>query len=296
MNIKDKPETDERRLQRLYRKRVAIFLFCVVLTIVVLSTVFDALQTWNRLEWTERQRDQWQRPSDVIQELNLKPGSVAVDLGSGVGYFTLKLSNTVGKTGKVVAVDILKFPLQVLRVRTLLSGQHNVDTILAEPDNPHLTAGSVDAVLIANTFHEIAHPSEVLDHLFQSLKPGGRLVIVDRGPPPGETESQHPDSERHEIAPDLVEDEIVKEGFEVIRRQDHFIDQPGEDNVWWLIVASRPLQGGNQSSVRNHSCVEFRSSALPGQRWSGDGCSPTSRCATCTRSLPGRSVNVHAAA
>ena len=245
MKVEVKAETDERRVRRLYRKRVAIFLFCVVLSVVVLSTVFDALQTWNRLEWVERQRDQWQRPGDVIQELKLKPGGVAVDLGSGVGYFALKLSNTVGKTGKVLAVDILKFPLQVLRVRTLLSGQHNVDVILGEPDNPHLTVGRVDAVLIANTFHEIAHPSEVLDHLFQCLKPGGRLVIVNRGPRPGETKSQHTDTERHEIAPDLVENEIVKEGFEVMRREDHFIDQPGEDNVWWLIVASRPLQGGN---------------------------------------------------
>lgn len=185
----------------------------------------------------ERARDQWQRPGEVIQKLNLKEGSVIVDLGSGVGYFSLKLSRVVGKSGKVLPVDIKKFPLRVLRTRAFFEGEHNLDVILGEPDNPHLPTGRVDAVLILNTYHELTHPALILDHLFRSLKPGCRLVIVDRGP--SVAHEPAPESEDHAIASIEVEATLRRQGFEVIERDDHFTNQPG-DGLWWIIVAQKP--------------------------------------------------------
>ena len=204
-------------------------------------TGYDAILTLSNLEKVERERDQWQRPGDIIKELNLKGGDTVVDLGSWVGYFALKLARSVGRSGTVLSVDIQKFPLRVLRIRAVLKGDHNIDTILGEPDNPHLSPGSVDDVLIANTYHELTSPEPVLDHLFQSLKPGGRMVIVDRGPPAGQPVRSHFANERHEIAPELVEADIRRRGFEVIQRDDHFTQQPAEDNIWWLIVSRKPL-------------------------------------------------------
>jgi ubiquinone/menaquinone biosynthesis C-methylase UbiE len=241
LNSEIRTDIDECKLRRKYRIRVAIFVLSVGLALVVLSTGYDAIRTLSNLETMEHERDQWQRPGDVIQELNLKKGNVVVDLGSGVGYFALKLAPSVGRSGKVLAVDIQKFPLRVLRIRAVLSVEDNIDTILGESDNPHLPPGSVDAVLIANTYHELTHAGAVLDQLFRSLKPGGRLVIVDRGPPVGKRETPHAATKRHEIAPELVEGDIRRQGFEVVRREDHFTQQPVEDYNWWLIVSRKPL-------------------------------------------------------
>ena len=114
------PELDEHKLRSVYRRRVAIFAFCGILIVIVSGTIYDAIQTWVHLEAVERERDQWQRPTDVIQELNLADGNTAADLGAGVGYFALKLSETVGRSGRVLAIDILKYPLYVLRIRAFI--------------------------------------------------------------------------------------------------------------------------------------------------------------------------------
>src|SRR6185295_6794469 len=104
--------------------------------------------TLNRLDAVESERDQWQRPADVLRALDLRPGNTVVDLGSGAGYFALKLSPVVGERGQVLAVDLRKLSLFFLWTRALLRGQHNVHVIVGKEDNPRLPAGAVDAVLI----------------------------------------------------------------------------------------------------------------------------------------------------
>lgn len=225
-------------IQRRYRIRVSIFAVCAVLTLAALGTTYNAIQTLNRLERVEGERDKWQRPADVIQELNLREGSVVADLGSGVGYFALKLSVTVGNSGRVLAVDILRFPLHVLASRTILERLGNIDTILGKTDDPHLPPGAVDAILVANTYHELTDSKAIVTHLFRSLKPSGRLVILDRGPGAGANESRESEAAHHEIAPASVEEEILHGGFEVIKREDNFTTSP-DHHVWWLIVARK---------------------------------------------------------
>jgi hypothetical protein len=93
-------------IQRTYRVRVALFVLGAGLLVLLLSYLYRGIQTLNALDQIERERDHWQRPSDVIQALNLHEGSVVVDFGSGADYFALKLSPVVGKRGSVVADDI----------------------------------------------------------------------------------------------------------------------------------------------------------------------------------------------
>jgi ubiquinone/menaquinone biosynthesis C-methylase UbiE len=227
-------------LQRTYRVRVALFLIGSVLLVLLLSYLYQGVQTLSALDQIERDRDQWQRPSDVIQALNLHEGGVVVDFGSGLGYFTLKLSSLVGKNGVVVAEDIRRQSLVLLRIRALLQGQHNLQIVRGETDDPRLPAGFADAVLIANTFHELTAPKLILHHLADSLKPGGRLVIVDRGPRSGAVESRETRAEQYELRLDLVETEARSAGFEIISREDRFIDRPADAHVWWLIVTRKP--------------------------------------------------------
>jgi predicted methyltransferase len=234
-----KPISDA-NIQRAYRIRITLFLIGALLLVLLLTYLYSGFQTLNALGQIERERDQWQRPADVIQALNLREGSVVVDLGSGVGYFALRLSPVVGKRGRVMAVDILKEPLAFLWVRSFMRNQHNIDIIYGYPDNPRLPTDVADGVLLANTYHEFAQPMPILDHLFQSLKPGGRLVIVDHGPRTAGGQSREIEGQHHELRPELVEPEVRHAGLEIISRQDHFIDQPNDDHVWWLIVSQKP--------------------------------------------------------
>lgn len=234
------PQPDEHKLRRRYRWRVSIFALCAIMTVIVLGAVYDAIETLTRLETVERERDQWQRPGNVIQELNLEDGSIVADLGAGVGYFALKLSVKVGRPGRVLAVDILKYPIFVLRTRAFIVHQHNISTILGDSDDPHLPVGSVDAVLIANTYHELTAPKAVLAHLHRSLKRGGRSVILDHAARFGSSNSRQSEAVHHEITRAEVEDELLGEGFEILKRDDRFVDRTDEDHVWWLITARKP--------------------------------------------------------
>jgi predicted methyltransferase len=203
---------------------------CAILILLALNTLYAFTNTLNRLEVVESERDRWQRPLDVLQALDLRPGGTVVDLGSGAGYFALKLSPAVGVRGQVLAVDLRKLSLFFLWTRALQKGQHNVQVIVGEEDDPRLPAGTVDAVLICNTYHEFSNPELMLHRVFQSLRSGGRLVIVDRAA--RAIEAQH----THEVPLPVVEGQLRKQGFEIVHRDDSFINRPGDD-VWWLLTA-----------------------------------------------------------
>src|SRR5262252_3636553 len=75
---------------------------------------YQGLRTLQELTAVEADRDQWQRPSEIIQALNVAPSAAVADLGSGSGYFALKLSSVVGSEGVVYAIDIRRTPLAFL--------------------------------------------------------------------------------------------------------------------------------------------------------------------------------------
>ena len=88
----------------------------------------------------------------------------------------------------------------------------------------------------------------MLDQTFRALRSGGRLVVLDRGPRSYHGESREIQMQRYQIAASIAEDEIRQSGFEIISRDDRFIDRPAverpgdrqDDHVWWLIVARKP--------------------------------------------------------
>ena len=236
------------QVQRAYRVRVALFFVLVVIMVVALFLIYQLSQTFYQLDLAEGERDRWQRPDDVIESLNLKDGNAVADIGSGVGYFSLKLAPKVAERGSVLAEDILGESLTFLWLRAFLHHQTNIRIIQGDPDDPHLPERGVDAVLIANSYHEFTRPLAILDHTFRALRSGGRLVVLDRGPRSYHGESREIQMQQYKIAASTAEDEIRQRGFEVISRDDHFIDRlaterPGDrpdDHVWWLIVARKP--------------------------------------------------------
>jgi hypothetical protein len=103
-------------------------------------------------------------------------------------------------------------------------------------------------VLIANSYHEFTNPLAILDHTFRALRSDGRLVVLDRGPRSYHGESREIQMQQYQIAASVAEGEIRQRGFEVLSRDNRFIDRPAverpgdrpDDHVWWLIVARKP--------------------------------------------------------
>jgi len=124
-------------------------------------------------------RDTTQKPTEVIAAMDLKPGMTAADLGTGIGYMLPFLSAAVGPTGKVFAEDIFPDFLDQARDRAKEKALGNVEFVLGTIKDPKLPANAVDRILILDAYHHFDFPADMLGVIARSLKPGGRLVIID---------------------------------------------------------------------------------------------------------------------
>ena len=124
-------------------------------------------------------RDNWQQPERVIAALGLEPGDRVADLGSGSGYFTLRLSKAVGPEGRVYAVDVDEEMNAYLRERVEQAGAANVEVVLGRFEDPLLPDGGIDLVLTVDTYHHIDERPAYFRNLQRDLAPGGRVAVID---------------------------------------------------------------------------------------------------------------------
>ena len=153
-------------------------------------------------------RDSWQRPEEVIELLDSTDGMTVVDLGAGTGYFLSHLSEAVGTTGRVLALDSEPGMVDFMMTRVEEEGLRNVRPDLVPPDDPALSPRSVDRILVVNTWHHIRERDDYARKLLTTLRPGGRVVVIDFT-----DESPIGPSVSHRLAPEAVADELREAGF-----------------------------------------------------------------------------------
>ena len=130
-------------------------------------------------------RDIWQKPDQIMDTLGIADGSRVVDIGAGGGYFTVRLSRRVGPNGVVWAEDVQPAMLEAIKRRVAKDvakdNLRNVRTHQGSSSDPMLPAGSVDAVLILETYQEIQYgnPLLFLQNVRAALREGGRVGIID---------------------------------------------------------------------------------------------------------------------
>lgn len=139
---------------------------------------FDAEESARRFD--DPARDTWQVPDQVIAALNLKRGQSVADIGAGTGYFTVRLAKSKASP-KVYATDIEPSMVKYLRERAAKEGLDNVVVVQASHDKPNLPE-PVDLVLVVNTYHHIGNREAYFLRLAKSIKPGGRVAIIDFKP------------------------------------------------------------------------------------------------------------------
>ena len=142
--------------------------------------------SYHGIPWLNRpERIQEENPEEMLEQLEVQPGMTVCDMGCGDGYYTMELAKRVGPTGKVIAVDIQPEMLQELSRRCERNNLKNVEMILGLPHDPKLPTGKVDLILMVDVYHEFSNPVEMLTSMRESLKPNGRIALVEfRGEDP----------------------------------------------------------------------------------------------------------------
>jgi ubiquinone/menaquinone biosynthesis C-methylase UbiE len=124
-------------------------------------------------------RDSWQQPDRVVESLALAPGAQVADLGVGGGYFTWRLADSVGESGRVYAVDVDPDMTSHIAEQSRERGYANVQAILAEFDDPLLPEAGVDLIFTCNTYHHLEDREEYFRRAAKYLRPGGRVAVVE---------------------------------------------------------------------------------------------------------------------
>lgn len=145
---------------------------------------FDDAEQWAK-EFDDPARDQWQMPDRVIAALGLKKGQSVADIGAGTGYFTSRLARS-SAAPKVFASDIEASMVKYLEARATKEKLTNIVAVQASATSPNLPE-AVDLILIVDTMHHLEAREAYFKNLGKSLKPGGRIAIVDwkKGGPMG---------------------------------------------------------------------------------------------------------------
>jgi SAM-dependent methyltransferase len=165
-------------------------------------------------DWLVRpEREQEEQPDAALDAIGIVKGSTVADIGAGVGYMTWRLAERVGPRGKVYGNDIQPEMLRQLRRNMEQRHLSNVEPLLGAIDDPKLPAHSLDLVLMVDVYHEFSEPQAMLRHIRESLRPDGRLVLLEyRGEDPAV-----PIRPEHKMTIDQVKAELGPEGFRLDR-------------------------------------------------------------------------------
>lgn len=178
---------------------------------------FSGAERWAKI-FDDPERDAWQKPHEVIEALALRPDAAVADIGSGTGYFAVRLAYVV-PGGRVYGVDTEPDMVRYLAERARREGLANLESIAGRPDDPRLPA-KVDLALLVDVYHHIDGREAYFRRLRGSLKPGARLAIVDF-----RLDSSYGPPRSARIAPGQVKAELERAGYRPVKEHDFLPNQ-----------------------------------------------------------------------
>jgi ubiquinone/menaquinone biosynthesis C-methylase UbiE len=191
-----------------------IFLGCLVFTVLTscLHQPWDIDAYIKNLERPDR--DEYQKPDEVLTALRITLGITVADIGAGSGYFTRRFAKAVGETGKVFAVDVEQKMLDYNRAELSKLGlMENTELILAKPDNPSLPINQIDLIFFCNVYHHLENHTAYAAKLTSALTDSGRVVIIDYYPDERSGKLEFP---KHHLVPqERVIQQMDQVGFRV---------------------------------------------------------------------------------
>ncbi len=207
------------------RKLVCLLAFCAAAFPQVAEQANAGYKTKEGREGVARnladpKRNDLQRPRDIVDAMDLKPGGVVADVGTGVGFMLPYLSHAVGDSGQVIAEDIQNDFLDKAKTKVQLARLTNVKFVLGTDMDPNLPANTLEGVLILDVYHHFDYPEVMLSHIRDSLLSDGKLAIVEYYKRPGASPGGDPNRAVEHIRLDQADmiHEVEENGFRLISK------------------------------------------------------------------------------
>lgn len=212
---------------------------------------------WTGGPWLLRAtREQEERTSRVMTELQLKPGMTVADVGCGNGYYTLKLAKAVAgdqpenQQGKIYGVEIQEEYFGQLRQRAADADIKNIELIIGEVHDPNLPPESCDLIILVDVYHEFSHPEHMLKNMRKALKPNGTLALLEFR----SEDLRVPIKTEHKMSKDQIMKELEPNGYKLVRE---FNDLPWQHLMFFArddspleAIKPTPNDGGYAEAVK----------------------------------------------
>ena len=164
--------------------------------------------------------------SRLAELMQWKPGIAVADIGAGDGSYTFEAAKIVGSSGRVYATEIDQAKLKELRESVAKRKLTNVTVVESAAGDTELPTDCCEAIFLRRVYHHITQPEAFDKNLLRSVKPGGRLAIIDfppdRGLPP--VEGVPANRGGHGIPQKIMVDELTAAGFRVEKTIDNWPD------------------------------------------------------------------------
>jgi ubiquinone/menaquinone biosynthesis C-methylase UbiE len=171
----------------------------------------------------------------LIELLDLRAGSVVADIGAGAGPLSIGMAPHVAQ-GRVYSTDIEPRQLQAIRVAAASAGLENVTVVEGGRAQTNLPVNSCDGIFMRDVYHHFGDPPAMNASLLHSLKPGGRIAVIDFVPRSGRTAApgKRDEAADHGILPGDVIEELLAAGFADAR------EVPWSSPGYFAVVGTRP--------------------------------------------------------
>src|SRR5262245_16957317 len=172
----------------------------------------------------------------LITALELHAGKVVGEVGAGDGALTVAVAKTVGESGRVYSNEINAQKLAGIAKAAAAAGVTNVMTVAGAETRTNFDDRCCDAIFMRDVYHHFTDPAAMNASILAALKPGGRLAVIDFGPPPGGESASPADRSadgHHGITRPTLERELTAAGFEIVSSTEY-----GFRGI--LILARRP--------------------------------------------------------
>jgi predicted methyltransferase len=173
----------------------------------------------------------------LVELLQLKPGMTVADVGAGFGAWTTVFSKWTGASGRVYSTDVGEKQLAFLRETTKREGLTNVTVLAGAERATNLPANCCDAILIRDAYHHLTQPNDMLRSVAASLKPGGRLAVIDFPPRPNSEVPAGVPANRvgHGVPPDVVIQEVKGAGLTLVSQNQQWSAQSQPSDLFLVV-------------------------------------------------------------
>ncbi|MDZ7659762.1 MAG: methyltransferase domain-containing protein [Fodinibius sp.] len=157
----------------------------------------------------------------LIEVLEIESGSTVADIGAGDGDQTRAIAQHIGSEGTIYSTELGKESVEELKQSVANTDLSNITVLEGHPERTNLPEQCCEALFLRRVYHHITNPDAFNSSLFASLKPGGRLAIIDFKPRESEAEpGGRASGSQHGVTAKTVIEELKHAGFSLISSEE----------------------------------------------------------------------------